>query len=129
MHSRQLGLPAEGGLFHTGLLTKGFPRRSWGSRWGVCDSAKTRAALRLGGPLCLALLALVGWGAACSGPEREPDTPAEVTLVRVEGALDVGTLGLLRRAFAYAELNRHERLVVELDTPGGEVELMWELAG
>lgn len=50
-----------------------------------------------------------------------------LTLVRVEGPLDVGTQALITRAI-HAARERGDRLVLELDTPGGEVELMWQLA-
>ncbi len=50
-----------------------------------------------------------------------------MTLVAIEGPLDVGTLSLVRRATEEA-LARGDRLVFELDTPGGEVELMWRIA-
>jgi membrane-bound serine protease (ClpP class) len=50
-----------------------------------------------------------------------------VTRVRIEGALDVGTQALLRRAIDEAD-GRGDRLVLELDTPGGSTELMWQLA-
>lgn len=56
-----------------------------------------------------------------------PQTSGGVTRVRIEGALDVGTQALLRRALDGAE-ERGDRLVVELDTPGGDIELMWQLA-
>jgi membrane-bound serine protease (ClpP class) len=82
-------------------------------------------------PRLLALLALVAClfsFVACEGTEREPAAPATVTHVKIEGQLDVGTLGLLRRAFAHADANEHERLVIEIDTPGGQVDLMWKIA-
>lgn len=50
-----------------------------------------------------------------------------LTLVRIEGALDVGTQALLERALDGARA-RGDKLVVELDTPGGEIELMWQIA-
>jgi len=50
-----------------------------------------------------------------------------LTLVRIEGPLDVGTQALLERAIEGAR-RRGDRLVVDLDTPGGEIELMWQLA-
>lgn len=54
--------------------------------------------------------------------------PAEgLTLVRIEGALDVGTQALVTRAIDGAR-ERGDRLVLELDTPGGEIELMWQIA-
>ena len=51
-----------------------------------------------------------------------------VTHVRVEGPLDIGTLGLLERACDHAEAEGHEALILDLDTPGGEIELMWQLS-
>jgi membrane-bound serine protease (ClpP class) len=50
-----------------------------------------------------------------------------LTLVRIEGELDVGTQALVKRAIDGAR-ERGDRLVIELDTPGGEVELMWQIA-
>lgn len=50
-----------------------------------------------------------------------------LTLVRIDGPLDIGTQALLHRALDGAR-ERGDRLVIELDTPGGEVELMWQLA-
>lgn len=50
-----------------------------------------------------------------------------LTLVRIEGALDVGTQALVKRAIDGARA-RGDRLVLELDTPGGEIELMWQIA-
>jgi len=85
----------------------------------------------IGSPRLVALFALLAGVfafAACDKPAREPAALATVTHVRVEGQLDVGTLGLLRRAFAHADANGHERLVIELDTPGGQIELMWKIA-
>jgi membrane-bound serine protease (ClpP class) len=62
---------------------------------------------------------------------REPAPSARpvegLTRVRIEGELDVGTQALLKRAIDAAR-ERGDRLVVELDTPGGEIELMWQLA-
>ncbi len=70
-------------------------------------------------------LALIGalLGVFQETPVKRPG----VTLVRIEGALDVGTLSLVRRATEEA-LQRGDRLVFELDTPGGEVELMWKIS-
>jgi len=57
----------------------------------------------------------------------EPVRTEGLTLVRIDGALDVGTQALLARALSGAK-ERGDKLVVELDTPGGEIELMWQLA-
>ena len=51
-----------------------------------------------------------------------------VTHLRVEGPLDVGTLALLERACDEAERDGHSALILDLDTPGGEIELMWQLS-
>jgi len=51
-----------------------------------------------------------------------------VTHLRVEGPLDIGTLALLERACDHAEAEGHEALILDLDTPGGEIELMWQLS-
>lgn len=47
--------------------------------------------------------------------------------MRVEGALDSGTLSLLNRAIDEAR-GGSSNLVIELDSPGGEVNLMWRIA-
>lgn len=73
--------------------------------------------------LSLALAAL-----ACPLGPRAPAPAADgLTLVRIEGALDVGTQALVKRAIDGAR-ERGDRLVLELDTPGGEIELMWQIA-
>lgn len=50
-----------------------------------------------------------------------------VTRVFVEGPLDLGMQSMLRRALAEAR-ERDDLLVLEIDTPGGEIELMWSIA-
>ncbi len=77
------------------------------------------------------LLALtLAFGASARTLEPDPRLCAAaegLTLVRIEGALDIGTQALLKRAIDGAR-ERGDRLVLELDTPGGEIELMWQLA-
>jgi len=76
------------------------------------------------------LLGLVGLlGPTFSAQEEARDVAARsgVTHVIVEGPLDRGTQALLRRAIDLAAESR-DRLVIELDTPGGEVVLMWQMA-
>src|SRR5262245_56472871 len=71
--------------------------------------------------------------ALLSAPQQaDPGAPPStrsggLTLVRIEGELDVGTQALLKRAIDGAR-ERGDRLVIELDTPGGEIELMWQIA-
>jgi membrane-bound serine protease (ClpP class) len=66
---------------------------------------------------------------AAFAPLLSGSRPAEqgLTVVRIDGPLDVGTQSLLRRAIEGAH-QRGDRLVLDLDTPGGEIELMWQLA-
>ncbi|MEW6071613.1 MAG: hypothetical protein AB1726_03325 [Planctomycetota bacterium] len=64
---------------------------------------------------------------ACSAQAPAPPETGPVTHVRIDTELDVGTQALLRRAIARAA-GDGDVLVIELDTPGGEVELMWRMA-
>ncbi len=74
--------------------------------------------------VCLALLA--------SGQELAPN-PApvgaalEIVQLRISGPLDEGTQSLVRRGIETAKAGSRT-LVIELDTPGGEMELMFQLA-
>lgn len=85
----------------------------------------------------LAALALVAPSlvAPSQAPQERRGGPAateEVAHLRIEGELDAGTRSHLRRAIEVARAlagGGRARLVVELDTPGGPIELMWELAG
>jgi membrane-bound serine protease (ClpP class) len=84
----------------------------------------------LGHWLWLSLLAI-----ACAGCGESTSNapPAElkaggVTHVRIQGELDVGTLGELKRAIQAAESEGNDRLVVEIDTPGGSIDLMWQIS-
>ena len=54
-------------------------------------------------------------------------TEGGVTRVPLEGPLELGMQSMLKRALAEAR-ERDDLLVVEIDTPGGEIELMWTLA-
>jgi membrane-bound serine protease (ClpP class) len=99
-----------------------------GSREHSRGRGRGRRAQRLAGA-ALALLGACALGSACSEGDQAPAKSSDaVTHVRVEGALDAGTLSVLRRAIAHAEGRGQERLIVELDTPGGEIELMWKIA-
>lgn len=80
----------------------------------------------------LAMLAALGASAAVQegGPGSAPDLDAVqggVTHVVLAGELDVGALGVLRRAADQAR-EHGDVLLIELDTPGGRVDLMWQLA-
>ncbi|MSR61538.1 MAG: hypothetical protein EXS08_03700 [Planctomycetes bacterium] len=81
-----------------------------------------RYALALMSLLALVLALLPGATAAA-----EPVRAEGLTLVRIEGELDVGTQALLARALAGAK-ERGDKLVIDIDTPGGEITLMWLLS-
>lgn len=80
-------------------------------------------------PWALAALAVGLWPAPPQEPQADAERPAPggVTWVRVDGALDTGTLSLLNRAIDEAR-DGSGNLVIELDSPGGEVTLMWRIA-
>lgn len=60
-------------------------------------------------------------------PGDEPRPVRGATVIRFEGELDRGALSLLRRAVDEAA-ERDDALIIELDTPGGRVDLMWRLS-
>jgi len=82
--------------------------------------------LRLARLVSLAALILC---AACGEAEREAVAPSGPTWlhVRLEGELDVGSQALLERAVAQARREEARTLVVEIDTPGGALDVLWVL--
>ncbi len=76
----------------------------------------------LAGVLASLLIAGISAGQEASGPAE-----VGVTRLKIDGPLDVGTLSLVKRATDGA-LARGDRLLIEMNTPGGEIELMWKLA-
>ncbi len=73
---------------------------------------------------CHAAAALATLGVAASATQvAEPPVH-----VRLEEQLSLGTLALLQRALREARESTDPCLVIELDTPGGEVGLMWQIA-
>ena len=84
-------------------------------------------SLFLAGLSLVGLLTSLGSGPEPTGQAAASRTSPGVTHVRIEGALDRGTQALLVRALDEAA-TRGDRFLVELDTPGGEVELMWQLS-
>jgi len=54
--------------------------------------------------------------------------PDSVGHMHIEGALDMGTLALLQRALKEVRTRGGDRLVIEIDTPGGPIEVMWLMA-
>lgn len=51
-----------------------------------------------------------------------------VTHVVIHGELDAGTLALVERGMKSAKSAGHEQVVLEIDTPGGEIQTMWTLS-
>ena len=69
------------------------------------------------------------WGAGCAREEASPaQTSAEgVTHVRVEGELDIGNLALISRGIRAAKSRGDTTLVLEIDTPGGSIDVLWKI--
>ncbi len=68
-------------------------------------------------------------GCVCSCARSETAAPSTgVRRVVIQGELDRGSQSQLNRALDQAAANA-EVLIVELNTPGGEIELMWQMAG
>ncbi|HET6204288.1 MAG TPA: NfeD family protein [Planctomycetota bacterium] len=64
-------------------------------------------------------------------PRQEPGEPsvsAPVYFVPIEGELDTAMLSLVRRGVSSAREAGAAAVVFEIDTPGGEFELMWKIA-
>jgi membrane-bound serine protease (ClpP class) len=72
-------------------------------------------------PACLVAIGLLAYA------PPSPPAPERAVHIRIEGPLDVGTLSLVQRAAREAR-SSDSPLLVEIDTPGGEVELMWQIA-
>lgn len=75
-----------------------------------------------------AVLFLAWWGAAC-GPS-EPATPRagpRVEHLRLSGPIDVGALALVSRGIRTARDRGAETILIELDTPGGSLDVLWDL--
>ena len=87
--------------------------------------------------LGLALLLLGAWASASSPSASSPSASsaaqsqgaayASPVHVRLEGQLSAASLSLLRRAIE-ATADERRMVLLELDTPGGEVTLMWRIA-
>lgn len=79
--------------------------------------------------LALAIVALAGWlVAGCSGasaPAADPAPAAGVTHVLVLGELDVGNQALIARAIRAAKAAGNTTLLIEIDTPGGSLDVLW----
>ena len=69
------------------------------------------------------------WATPAQSPQAQsPPSGSPVVHLRVEGPLDVGTLGLLQRGIREAKGNGRGVLLVDIDTPGGQVDLMIRFA-
>ncbi len=72
-----------------------------------------------------ALALLVG---AVAGLLAPPADAGQLVHVRLEGELERGMLPQLARAVRAAKDQPDSTLVIELDTPGGSIDLMWDLS-
>jgi len=86
-------------------------------RFGAWASAVAVACAFVASPLPAAAQLTAGRASAAT----------EIVHVKISGPLDVGTQSLMRRGIERAKAGPHA-LIVELDTPGGEMELMFKLA-
>ena len=75
----------------------------------------------------LLVLGAIGLSLAPAGARSLNQTGGGPVVMRIGEALNPGTLSLVRRSIDEAEA-RSTPLVIELDTPGGNVELMWKIA-
>lgn len=89
------------------------------------SSPVPRALGRVLALIGLILPALAGQEPAAG---REPEPARTVPHVRVGGALDLGTLALLTRGLDRARGSAQRTLVLELETPGGSLDLMWQFS-
>jgi len=78
--------------------------------------------------LALALLLLTGIQLGQPAAALPLPASGEAVHIKIEGALDLGTLALVRRAIRTAQAGTSQRMVVEIDTPGGQIDLMWQIA-
>jgi len=80
------------------------------------------------GVVCVCLLLAAWWTTACgAGPVAEAPPVRRVTHVRLAGPIDVGALALVSRGIRAAREGGAETLLIELDTPGGSLEVLWDL--
>lgn len=75
----------------------------------------------------LALVILIGLGACGTEEPVEALRAPRVTHVRLEGPIDVGALALVTRGIRAAKAQDAEVLLLELDTPGGRLDVLWDM--
>jgi membrane-bound serine protease (ClpP class) len=80
------------------------------------------------GMLILALSCLSAFAGEDDEAQGEENLSPGVIHLRIEGPLDVGTLGLLQRGIRTAQEEGSEVLLIEIDTPGGAIDLMIQFA-
>jgi len=93
----------------------------------VPATVSARAVLGRRAVWILAFL-FIGCAAACrdSGTAAEAGGP-RVTHVRLTGPIDVGALALVSRGIRAARDQGSETLLIDLDTPGGSLEVLWDM--
>lgn len=95
-----------------------------GSR-ALAPGGRRRWAVRLCLVSAVSLLSLT----ATAVPSVLQEDPPQVTHLRVDRELDVATLALVQRGIRQARAAGQRALVIEIDTPGGSIELMSQFAG
>lgn len=98
------------------------------------DHARARGAGPRPFGILLWILGLLWLGTSACGRRTEEPTEAStapetvgVAHVRVEGELDLGNQALISRALRTARQHGDTTLVIEIDTPGGAVDIMWAI--
>ncbi|MCA8980030.1 MAG: hypothetical protein H6831_10555 [Planctomycetes bacterium] len=75
------------------------------------------------------VVGLLGTLAACSeAPQPDTGPPPAAIHVRLEGELEISNMALLERGLRAARAGGQELIVVEIDTPGGGIDLAIEIA-
>ena len=70
----------------------------------------------------LALVLLLIVGPFASTPSHATRSADEVVRVQIQNQLDLGTLAVVQRAIRAAAATESRQLVVEIDTPGGQID-------
>ncbi len=114
-----------------------FPTLAAVNRLSCTDRREPHSRARLTGslrtlgrflPALIAASLLAACGGSDSHPTQDPATPAPgVTLVHVEGELEVGNQALISRAVRSAKSTGNKTLIIELDTPGGGLDVLWAI--
>lgn len=97
----------------------------------LLPNARLRGWDRSSTALCALFALLFVLAPSCAQAPQAPVESAPAALraahVHVEGEIDVGTQALLARAIRAAKSEGASTLVLEIDTPGGSIEVLWQI--